>query len=83
MGKLEVVNVGAVYAGLLLILIEYVLITLPIELVALILNVNEPVLVGVPLITPVERLNDKPVGSDPLYKLKVIGAVPLMPIVAE
>ena len=75
-------NFGAVYSGLLLILIANVLITLPIELVALILNENEPGLVGVPLITPVERLSDKPVGSDPLYKLKVIGAVPEAVIVA-
>ena len=62
---------------MLLILIANVLITLPIELAALILNVNEPVLVGVPLITPVERLSDKPVGNVPLYKLKVMGAVPV------
>ena len=76
-------NAGAVYAGLLLILIEYVLITLPIELAALILNENVPVLVGVPLITPVERLNDKPVGSVPLYRLKVIGLVPVTATLAE
>ena len=70
-------NVGAVYAGLLLILIENDLILFPAELTALILNENVPVAVGVPLITPVERLSDKPVGSEPLYKLKVMGAVPV------
>ena len=36
-----------------------------------------PVLVGVPLITPVERLSDKPVGSVPLYKLQLMGVVPV------
>ena len=35
-----------------------------------------------PLITPVERLSDKPVGNEPLYKLKVIGLVPEAVIVA-
>ena len=50
--------------------------TLPIEFKALTLNENEPVLVGVPLITPVELLSDKPVGSEPLTLLKVIGLVP-------
>ena len=40
--------------------------TWPPAFAALILNENDPALVGVPEITPVEVLNDKPVGSEPL-----------------
>ena len=50
--------------------------TLPAVFKALTLNVNEPVLVGVPLTTPVDELSDKPFGSEPLTLLKVIGLVP-------
>ena len=35
------------------------------------MNVNVPALLGVPEITPLELLSDKPVGSDPLAMLHV------------
>ena len=56
--------------------------TLPAVFKALTLNLNRPVLVGVPLITPVDELNDKPFGSEPLTLPKVIGLVPDAAILA-
>ena len=40
------------------------------------MNVDVPVVVGVPEITPVDALNVSPAGSDPLTMLVVRGAVP-------
>jgi hypothetical protein len=44
--------------------------------VAKIVKLNVPTAVGVPLITPVTGLNDKPVGKAPEDNDKVNGAVP-------
>ena len=69
---------GAVLvAAAALIVIENALVLLPAEFDAVTLNENVPAAVGVPLITPVERLSDKPVGSEPLDILHVMGAVPV------
>jgi hypothetical protein len=39
-------------------------------------KLNAPVIIGVPLITPVEESNETPVGKDPAETLKAIGTVP-------
>ena len=73
--KLEVVITGFTTASLIVTLkalLEY-----PAALVALTVNVNVPAFVGVPEITPLELLSDKPVGSVPLTLDQVRGVVPL------
>ena len=48
-----------------------------VPLAACAVKLNEPAIVGVPLITPVVLLSVRPVGSVPLAMLQVIGVVPL------
>ena len=48
-----------------------------VPLAACTVKLNEPAVVGVPLITPVVLLSVRPVGSVPLAMLQVIGVVPL------
>ena len=52
------------------------LVLLPAEFAAVTANENVPAVVGVPLITPVDSLNDKPVGNEP-DMLHVMGVVPV------
>jgi hypothetical protein len=49
----------------------------PPALVAVIVNVNTPAAVGVPMMIPVEDPKESPAGSVPLVTLHVIGAVPV------
>lgn len=48
----------------------------PAESVAVIVNVDDPATVGVPLITPVEESRVNPLGNDPEPTDQVYGAVP-------
>ena len=52
------------------------LVLLPAEFDAVTVNENVPAADGVPLITPVDSLSDKPVGNVP-DMLHVMGVVPL------
>ena len=49
----------------------------PPALVAVIVNVNTPAAVGVPMMIPVEDPKESPAGSVPLATVHVIGAVPV------
>lgn len=44
--------------------------------VTIAVNVNVPVALGLPVIAPVEAVNVKPVGSDPVAMLQLYGGVP-------
>src|SRR5437868_6108782 len=44
---------------------------------------NDPLALGVPLITPVEELRERPPGKDPPITVHVMGAVPLAESVVE
>lgn len=50
---------------------------MPNELVAVIVKLKVPAVVGVPVIAPVDVLSVRPAGSAPTIKLNVIGAVPV------
>ncbi len=56
---------------------------LPLESVTLMVNVNGPDTVGVPLITPVVAFKVNPVGSVPEFKVNVYGAVPPVGTIVE
>jgi hypothetical protein len=53
------------------------LVTFPAEFVALIVKLNVPAAVGVPVIAPVDSFKLKPAGSVPLATAHVIGVVPV------
>ena len=50
---------------------------LPAAFVALIVNLNVPIAVGIPVITPVVSLKIRPAGSVPLAIDQFIGIVPV------
>lgn len=54
----------------------------PPAFVAIMVGVNTPSAVGVPLMAPVEGVNDIPGGKAPLVTLQVIGAVPVAAMVS-
>ena len=68
-GKLDVVITSFTAAALIVMLKAFV--AIPAEFVALTVKLKVPALDGVPLITPVNELSDKPVGREPLAMLQV------------
>ena len=71
-GKESVVTVGICVITILKSLVVF-----PTELVALIVKLNVPIAVGVPVIAPVVSFKTKPVGSVLFTIDHVIGVVPV------
>ena len=75
LGKVVVVIVGAIGAGLITMLRAAVV--FPAIFSALTVKLNVPAAVGVPDINPVDPFKPKPVGRLPTDIIQLIGAVPV------
>ena len=65
--------------GLAIVIVYRRLPVQPVASVAVIVKVNVPTVVGVPVIAPVLELRSRPVGSEPLDTENVYGEVPPEP----
>ena len=75
-GGAELVMIGATVEAVMVMELFWVAFG-NVPLAACTVKLNEPAVVGVPLITPVVLLSVRPVGSVPLAMLQVIGVVPV------
>ena len=67
---------SVVTAGICLMSILRFIVSLPASFFALTVNMDVPIIVGIPVIAPVLSFKLKPVGSVPLEIDQVIGVVP-------
>ena len=68
---------GVVIEGISVMTILRLLVVFPATFVALIVKLDVPIAVGIPVIVPVAAFKLKPVGSVPLETDQVIGVVPV------
>ncbi len=74
-GILEVVN-NSVDGGAAMLMLSWALLACPLLSATCTVMAKNPLAVGVPLITPVAEVSDKPAGRLPAVMLQVYGAMP-------